>query len=88
MNRIFGSMSSAKPAKASLTDAIAATDTRIDGIQVKLTKLDAELTRYRDQLKRLREGPGKVAVQKRALGVLKQKKMCVLALSLPYLCSY
>jgi charged multivesicular body protein 5 len=75
MNRIFGSSSQSKP-KASLTDAIASTDARIDTIEVKLRKLEAELSRYKDQLKRLREGPGKAAVQKRALQVLKQKKMC------------
>lgn len=74
MNRIFGASSSAKP-KPSLQDAISATDTRVETINVKIRKLDAELTRYRDQMKRLRDGPGKQAVQKRALGVLKQKKM-------------
>lgn len=59
MNRLFGSTSSAKP-KPSLQDAISATDARIDGIQVKVKKLDGELTRYRDQLKRMKGGPGKV----------------------------
>ena len=59
MNRLFGSTSSAKP-KPTLQDAITATDGRIDGIQVKVKKLDGELTRYRDQLKRMKGGPGKV----------------------------
>lgn len=59
MNRLFGASSSSKP-KPSLQDAISSTDTRIDGIQVKVKKLDGELTRYRDQMKKMRDGPGKV----------------------------
>lgn len=72
MNRLFGS-SKAKP-KATLNDAIAGTDSRIDAVEVKLRKLDAELTRYRDQMKRMRDGPGKNAVKQKALRVLQQKK--------------
>jgi len=74
MNRIFGSGASKTP-KHNLNDSISSNDTRIDSIEVKLRKLDAELAKYRDQLKRLREGPGKAAVQKRAMAVLKQKKL-------------
>jgi len=59
MNRLFGASSSSKP-KPSLNDAIASTDGRIDGIQVKVKKLDGELARYRDQMKKMRPGPGKV----------------------------
>ncbi|KAM0788649.1 hypothetical protein ACM66B_002751 [Microbotryomycetes sp. NB124-2] len=73
MNRLFGA-SASKP-KPSLTDAIASTDQRIDSIEVKVRKLDAELTKYRDQMRKMRDGPGKSAVQQRALRVLKQKKM-------------
>ncbi|EPQ27139.1 uncharacterized protein PFL1_05420 [Pseudozyma flocculosa PF-1] len=73
MNRLFGS-TAAKP-KPSLGDAIASTEARADGVEVKIRKLDAELTRYRDQMKKLRDGPGKTAVQKRALRVLQQKRM-------------
>ncbi|KAL7409474.1 Snf7 family [Mrakia frigida] len=73
MNRLFGN-SKATP-KPTLTDAIASTDTRIGTIEVKVRKLDAELGRYRDQMAKMREGPGKGAIQKRAIGVLKQKRM-------------
>ncbi|KEI37625.1 uncharacterized protein L969DRAFT_19102 [Mixia osmundae IAM 14324] len=73
MNRIFGSGKG--KAKPSLNDAIASTDVRIDGFEVKIRKLDAELTKYRDQMKRLKEGPGKNAVKQRAMRVLQQKKM-------------
>ncbi|SCV70608.1 BQ2448_3370 [Microbotryum intermedium] len=73
MNRLFGA-SASKP-KPSLTDAIASTDLRIDSIEVKIRKLDAELTKYRDQMRKMKEGAGKSAVQQRALRVLKQKKL-------------
>lgn len=73
MNRLFGA--SSKTPKPTLTDAIASTDTRIGTIEVKVRKLDAELTRYRDQMAKMRDGPGKQAIQRRAIGVLKQKRM-------------
>ncbi|ODO01568.1 hypothetical protein I350_06388 [Cryptococcus amylolentus CBS 6273] len=73
MNRIFGS-GRAKP-KPSLTDAIGSTETRISSLEVKLKKLDAELGVFKNQMSKMREGPGKAAVQQRALRVLKQKKM-------------
>ncbi|KAG8911675.1 hypothetical protein FRC01_005590 [Tulasnella sp. 417] len=84
MNRIFGTTQQ-RP-KASLNDAIAShltdqdgvivqTDSRVSTLEVKVRKLDAELGRYRDQMAKMRPGPGKEAVQRRALGVLKQKRM-------------
>ncbi|KAJ9109979.1 hypothetical protein QFC20_003179 [Naganishia adeliensis] len=73
MNRIFGS-GKAKP-KPSLQDAISSTDTRIGSIEVKLKKLDGELSVFKGQLAKMRNGPGKSAVQQRALRVLQQKKM-------------
>ncbi|KDQ17221.1 hypothetical protein BOTBODRAFT_30035 [Botryobasidium botryosum FD-172 SS1] len=73
MNRIFGS-SAPKP-KASLNDAIASTDARMSAIEVKVRKLDAELGRYKEQMSKMRNGPAKEAVQRRALAALKQKKL-------------
>ncbi|KNZ62377.1 uncharacterized protein VP01_1278g2 [Puccinia sorghi] len=74
MNRLFGS-TSAKTPKPTLNDAIQSTESRIDTIEVKIRKLDAELIRYKDSMKKLREGPGKAAMQQRAMRVLKQKKL-------------
>ncbi|KAJ7094515.1 vacuolar protein sorting-associated protein 60 [Mycena belliarum] len=74
MNRIFGSSASKKP-KPSLQDAIASTDVRMSSIEVKIKKLDGELGRYKEQMAKLRNGPGKDAVQQRALRTLKQKRM-------------
>ncbi|EAU84663.1 HSPC177 [Coprinopsis cinerea okayama7 len=74
MNRLFGSSASKKPGP-SLQDAIASTDARAGSIEVKIRKLDAELARYKEQMSKLRNGPGKSAIQQRALRTLKQKKM-------------
>ncbi|PBK69846.1 vacuolar protein sorting-associated protein 60 [Armillaria solidipes] len=74
MNRIFGS-SGSKKSRPTLQDAIASTDGRIASIEVKIKKLDGELGRYKEQMSKLRNGPGKQAIQQRALRTLKQKKM-------------
>jgi len=74
MNRIFGTSASKKP-KPSLQDAIASTDARMSTIEVKVKKLDGELARYKEQMSKLRNGPGKDAIQQRALRTLKQKRM-------------
>lgn len=58
MNRLFGSRNA--KAKPGLTEAIASTEARADGVEVKIRKLDGELGRYRDQMKKMRDGPGKV----------------------------
>ncbi|KAI6105889.1 Snf7 family [Pisolithus thermaeus] len=74
MNRIFGSSAGKKP-KPTLQDAITSTDTRVASIEVKIKKLDGELMRYKEQMSKMRNGPGKNAIQQRALRVLQQKKM-------------
>lgn len=73
MYRLLGlSQNKAKP---DLQQAISSTESRADATYAKISRLDAELGRYRDQMKRMREGPGKAAVQQRAMRVLKQKRM-------------
>ncbi|PPQ77437.1 hypothetical protein CVT25_011019 [Psilocybe cyanescens] len=74
MNRLFGTSASKKP-KPSLQDAINSTDARMSSIEVKIRKLDGELGRYKEQMSKLRNGPGKDAIQQRALRTLKQKRM-------------
>merc|ERR1712185_322188 len=41
----------------------------------KIGKLDKELQRYTEQMKKIKPGPAKQTVQKRALAILRQKKM-------------
>ncbi|KAH7105480.1 vacuolar protein sorting-associated protein 60 [Auriculariales sp. MPI-PUGE-AT-0066] len=66
MNRIFGS-SKAKP-KASLNDAILSTENRMGAIEVKVKKLDAELIKHKEQMSKMRAGPGKVLLLLAASG--------------------
>lgn len=81
MNRIFGT--SKKTPKPSLNDAISSvfqfvniqTDSRADGIEVKIKKLDVELMKYKEQMSKMRPGPGQNAVKQKALRILKQKKL-------------
>lgn len=74
MNRIFGTAKPRAP-KATLNDAISSTDGRVDSVEVKMKRLDAELMRYKEQMSRMKEGPAKNAVKQKAMRVLQQKKM-------------
>ncbi|RKO84421.1 Snf7-domain-containing protein [Blyttiomyces helicus] len=73
MNRIFGTAKKVPP--PSIVDAISSTDGRVDSVEVKMRKLDAELMKYREQMRTMREGPAKNAVKQKAMRVLKQKKL-------------
>ena len=48
---------------------------RGDSVDEKIKKLDAELSRYKEQIKKTRPGPAQEAVKARAMRVLKQKRM-------------
>ena len=41
------------------------TDARSGAIEVKIKKLDGELARYKEQMSKLRNGPGKVSPYRR-----------------------
>ncbi|KAF2734235.1 charged multivesicular body protein-like protein 5 [Polyplosphaeria fusca] len=73
MNRLFGAKSTAP--KPTLGGAITNVETRIESIDVKLAKLNAELTTYQTRLAKMRDGPGKTAIKQKALKVLQQRKM-------------
>jgi len=72
MNRLFGSKNTAP--KPTLNDAISNIDERVGSLDVKLSKLNSELTSYQQRLSRMREGPGKTALKQRALKLLRQRK--------------
>jgi len=59
----------------SVTPVLPKTDSRVSSIEVKIAKLDADLMRYKDQMAKLRNGPGKAAIQQRAMTTLRQRKM-------------
>lgn len=72
MNRLFGSRS--KAPKPDLKDAIGNIETRVSEIDVKLAKINGELSQYQQKLANMREGPGKQAIKQRAMKVLRQRK--------------
>ena len=46
--------------RLSISKVLEQTDTRVASIEVKIKKLDGELGRYKEQMSKLRNGPGKV----------------------------
>ncbi|XP_072954165.1 vacuolar protein sorting-associated protein 60.1-like [Typha angustifolia] len=74
MNRIFGAKKNKEP-PPSIQDATERINKRGDTVDDKIKKLDAELAKYKEQIKRTRPGPAQEAVKARAMRVLKQKRM-------------
>lgn len=72
MNRLFGTKSSVP--KPTLNDAIKSIDERTGSLDVKLSKINAELLTYQQKISRMRDGPGKSALKQRALKLLRQRK--------------
>jgi charged multivesicular body protein 5 len=63
-----------KPPPPTLQDASASIEKRIEDLDKKIKDIDAELIRYREQLKRAK-GATEASLKKRALDTLKRKKM-------------
>ncbi|KAJ6720086.1 CHARGED MULTIVESICULAR BODY PROTEIN 5-LIKE [Salix viminalis] len=74
MRRVFGAKKDKEP-PPSIQDASDKINKRGDTVDEKIKKLDAELARYKEQIKKTRPGPAQEAVKARAMRVLKQKKM-------------
>eukprot|EP00898_Chlorokybus_atmophyticus_P008982 jgi/Chlat1/9085/Chrsp96S08366 len=77
MKRLFGAAKEKAP-PPSLEDANSSLGSRGDTVDDKartVRKLDAQLAQYREQIKRTRPGPAQEAVKRRAMQVLKQKRL-------------
>ena len=74
MDRLFGKPKEKAP-RPTLQDASATMEARGERQDDRIMKLDKELARYTQQLKTMKPGPAKQQVQKRAMAILKQKKM-------------
>ncbi|XP_019711500.1 charged multivesicular body protein 5 [Hippocampus comes] len=74
MNRIFGKGKPKAP-PPNLTDCIGTVDARSESVDKKIARLDAELVKYKEQLKKMRDGPSKNMVKQKAMRILKQKRM-------------
>lgn len=74
MKRIFG-VRKEKPPPPSLDDASNSLNSRGDNVDARIGKLDAQLAKYKAQMSKMRPGPSQDAVKRRALVILKQKRM-------------
>ncbi|GAA0184837.1 hypothetical protein Leryth_016589 [Lithospermum erythrorhizon] len=74
MQRIFGNKKNKDP-PPSIQDASDRINKRGESVDDKIKRLDGELAKYKEQIKKTRPGPALEAVKARAMRVLKQKKM-------------
>lgn len=74
MKRVFGKKKVAAPAP-SLEDASKGIGTRIDGMDAKIQACENELRAYKDKIKKTKSPAAKNQLQKRAMEVLKRKRM-------------
>ncbi|KAK9078706.1 hypothetical protein SSX86_002763 [Deinandra increscens subsp. villosa] len=74
MMRVFGVKKDKEP-PPSLNDASDRINKRGETVDEKIKRLDTELARYKEQIKKTRPGPAQEAVKARAMRVLKQKRM-------------
>lgn len=73
MNRVFGKKKN-QPPPPSIGDASASVGGRVDGLDEKIAKLEAELRVHKEKIKSSK-GAAKQYAQKRAMDVLKRKRM-------------
>ncbi|CAH9113459.1 unnamed protein product [Cuscuta epithymum] len=74
MKRVFGVKKNTEP-PPSIQDASDRINKRGETVDDKIKRLDAELARYKEQIKKTRPGPAQEAVKARAMRILKQKRM-------------
>lgn len=75
MKRVFGKKKAPGPPAPSLGDASASVGKRADHIETKIAALDKELNGYKQKLKTTKNPSAKRNIQKRAMEVLKRKRM-------------
>ncbi|MCJ1427431.1 hypothetical protein MMC29_005334 [Sticta canariensis] len=51
------------------------TESHVDSLDVKLAKLNAELSTYQSRMSKMRDGPGKTALRQKALKILQRRKL-------------
>ncbi|KAF0914590.1 hypothetical protein E2562_030666 [Oryza meyeriana var. granulata] len=75
MKKIFGSKKNQEP-PPSIQDATDRISKRGDSVDEKIKKLDAELARYKDQIKKTSPSPAQEPIKARAMRLLKQRRIC------------
>merc|ERR1719356_1977057 len=75
MDRIFGKKKKPGPPAPGLSETSAGLGGRVDEMDKKIAGLENELRVYKEKIKKARTPAAKKSVQKRAMEVLKRKKM-------------
>lgn len=75
MNRVFGKKKAAGPAGPGLDQVSGGMGGRMGDMETKIGKLDAELASYKTKMKNTKSPAVKKNLQKRAMDVLKRKRM-------------
>eukprot|EP00549_Striatella_unipunctata_P012094 CAMPEP_0118691966 /NCGR_PEP_ID=MMETSP0800-20121206/10993_1 /TAXON_ID=210618 ORGANISM="Striatella unipunctata, Strain CCMP2910" /NCGR_SAMPLE_ID=MMETSP0800 /ASSEMBLY_ACC=CAM_ASM_000638 /LENGTH=219 /DNA_ID=CAMNT_0006589843 /DNA_START=135 /DNA_END=794 /DNA_ORIENTATION=+ len=75
MNRIFGKKKAPGPPPPSLTQASDGMGSRMDSMDAKIASLENELRVHKDKLKKTKSPAAKKLIQKKAMDVLKRKRM-------------
>mmetsp|Transcript_29875 Transcript_29875/g.54035 ORF Transcript_29875/g.54035 Transcript_29875/m.54035 type:complete len:227 (-) Transcript_29875:2906-3586(-) len=75
MNRVFGKKKAPGPPPPSLDDASSGLGGRIETMDAKIAACENELKVYKDKIKKAKSPAAKKTLQKRALEVLKRKRM-------------
>jgi charged multivesicular body protein 5 len=74
MNRVFGKKKQQAPAPT-LEEAASGLNGRVETMDTKILSLENELRAYKDKIKKAKSPAAKKTLQKRAMEVLKRKKM-------------
>eukprot|EP01088_Endostelium_zonatum_P016918 TRINITY_DN4772_c0_g2_i2.p1 TRINITY_DN4772_c0_g2~~TRINITY_DN4772_c0_g2_i2.p1 ORF type:complete len:251 (+),score=55.94 TRINITY_DN4772_c0_g2_i2:258-1010(+) len=74
MMRYFG-LAKPKTPGPTLEEVSGNTDKRIQAVEEKIKRLDVDLVKYREQMKRMRPGPAQNAVKQKAMKILQQKRL-------------
>ncbi|KAF5839881.1 Snf7 family [Dunaliella salina] len=74
MRRIFGAGKKAAPAPT-LDESCERMDLRNDKVEEKIKKLEDQLMKYREQIRKTRPGAAQDAIKRRAIQLMKQKKL-------------
>mmetsp|Transcript_43201 Transcript_43201/g.49032 ORF Transcript_43201/g.49032 Transcript_43201/m.49032 type:complete len:220 (+) Transcript_43201:116-775(+) len=75
MNRIFGKKKEAGPSPPSLQEASTGIGNRVEAMDVKINQLEKELKVFKDKIKKCKSLSAKKSLQKRAMEILKRKRM-------------
>jgi charged multivesicular body protein 5 len=75
MNRVFGKKKAKGPAPPTLDDASSGLGNRAEHLDAKIATLDKELMGYKEKLNTTKNPTAKKNIQKRAMDVLKRKRM-------------